>query len=304
MRGAGEWLLEKFLLANGVIAIVLIALIFLFLFREAAQAARNIPLQSWWSAQETDFDGNAVTVHLWQPNGDRPKYALLPLILGSLLVAVPAVLIAGAVGLAAGVYLAEMAGPRTRAILKPVVELLAGIPTIVIGFFCLATLATLMQNTLHTEFRLNAMVAALGVAFVIIPVIASLVDETLRAVPRYLREASYAMGATRWETISKVVIPAGISGVSAAMILGLGRALGETMIVLMATGNAAQITLNPFVSVRTMTATIAAELGSVPKGGLWYQSLFLIGAVLFTMTFLLNLAAELVIHRMRRKLTL
>ena len=304
MRGAGEWLLEKFLLANGVIAIILIALIFLFLFREAFQAARNIPLQSWWSAQETDFDGNAVTVHLWQPNGDRPKYALLPLILGSLLVAVPAVLIAGAVGLAAGVYLAEMAGPRTRAILKPVVELLAGIPTIVIGFFCLATLATLMQNTLHTEFRLNAMVAALGVAFVIIPVIASLVDETLRAVPRYLREASYAMGATRWETISKVVIPAGISGVSAAMILGLGRALGETMIVLMATGNAAQITLNPFVSVRTMTATIAAELGSVPKGGLWYQSLFLVGAVLFTMTFLLNLAAELVIHRMRRKLTL
>ena len=304
LRGAGEWILEKFLALNGIVAILLIALIFLFLFREAGNALRHIPLQSWWSAPETDFDGNPVTVHLWQPNGDRPKYALLPLILGSLLVAVPAVLLAGVIGLAAGVYLAEMASPRARAVLKPVVELLAGIPTIVIGFFCLATLATLMQRTLGTEFRLNAMVGAIGVTFVIIPVIASLVDETLRAVPRYLREASYAMGATRWETISKVVVPAGISGVSAAIILGMGRALGETMIVLMATGNAAQITLNPFVSVRTMTATIAAELGSVPRNGLWYESLFLVGAVLFTLTFLLNLAAEVIINRMRRKLTL
>jgi phosphate transport system permease protein len=220
------------------------------------------------------------------------------------LVAVPAVLISGVIGLATGIYLAEIASPRVRAFIKPGIELLAGIPTVVIGFFCLATLATFLQDALHTSFRLNAFVGSIGVSFVIIPVIASLVDDSLRAVPRYLREASYGMGATRWETISRVVLPAAVSGVTAALILGMGRALGETMIVLLATGNAAQITLNPFTSVRTMTATIAAELGSVPQGGLWYQSLFLVGALLFTITFVLNLIAEMVVSRMRRKLTL
>ena len=303
-RSAGEWLLERFLFLNGVAAILVIALIFLFLFREAAAALRQIPLASWWGAAETDFDGNPVYVHLWQPNGDRPKYSLLPLVLGSLLVAVPAVLIAGSIGLATGIYLAEIASAGIRGLVKPVIELLAGIPTIVIGFFCLATLATLLQNATHTQFRLNAMVGAIGVSFVIIPVVASLVDDSLRAVPVYLREAAYAMGATRWETISRVVLPAAVSGVTAALLLGMGRALGETMIVLLATGNAAQVTLNPFVSVRTMTATIAAELGSVPKNGPWYEALFLVGGVLFTITFLLNLLAEIVIHRMRRRLAL
>jgi len=300
----GEWLLEKFLLLNGIVALVLVALIFLFLFREAGQALARIPFSSWWGAAETDFDGNAVYVHMWQPNGSRPKYSLIPLLLGSFLVAIPAVLIAGTVGVATGIALAEVASRRTREFLKPIVELLAGIPTVVIGFFCLATLATVLQNFFHTTYRLNAIVGAFGVSFVVIPVIASLVDDALRAVPHSLREAAYGMGATRWETIVRVVLPAAVSGLTAALILGVGRALGETMIVLMATGNAAQVTLNPFVSVRTITATIAAELGSVPKDGDWYQSLFLVGAVLFTITFLLNLLAERVVDRMRRKLAL
>jgi phosphate transport system permease protein len=304
MRRISEWLVEKFLLLNGVAAVVLIGLIFAFLFKQAAGAILHIPPSSWWGATETDFDGNPVNVHLWQPNGDRPKYSLLPLLVGSFLVAVPAVLIAGVIGLATGVYLAEIATDRIREIIKPIVELLAGIPTIVIGFFCLATLATLLQNALGTQFRLNAMVGAIGVSFVVIPVIASLIDDALRAVPNYLREAAYAMGATRWEMISRVAVPAAVSGITAALILGMGRALGETMIVLMATGNAGQITLNPFVSVRTMTANIAAELGAVPQGGEWYQALFFVGAVLFTITFLLNLIAEMVVSRMRRKLAL
>jgi phosphate transport system permease protein len=299
-----DWLIEKFFLINGVVAIALIGLIFIFLFREAGTALTRIPLSSWWGRAETDFDGNDVYVHLWQPNGDRPKYSLIPLLLGSFLVALPAILIAGAVGLASGIYMAEIAGRRTRELIKPIIELLAGIPTVVIGFFCLATLATFMQALLHTQFRLNAVVGAVGVSFVVIPVVASLVDDALRAVPNYLREAAYGMGATRWEMVSRVVLPAAMSGVTAALILGMGRALGETMIVLMATGNAAQVTLNPFVSVRTMTATIAAELGSVAKGGDWYAALFLVGAVLFTITFVLNLIAEMVIGRMRRKLTL
>ena len=304
LRRAAEFLLEKILFLHGMAAILLIALIFVFLFREALQALHRIPLDLWWGGTDTDWDGKAVFVQRWQPNGDVPKYSLVPLVLGSLLVAVPAVVIAGLIGLATGIYLAEIASRRVRDLIKPIIELLAGIPTIVIGFFCLVTLATLLQGIFHTRSRLNAVVGAVGVSFVIIPVIASLVDDTLRAVPGYLREASYAMGATRWETISRVVVPAGVSGVTAALILGMGRALGETMIVLLATGNASQVTFNPFESVRTMTATIAAELGSVPQGGDWYASLFLVGAVLFTITFALNLVAEIVVSRMRRKLAL
>src|SRR5262249_34102208 len=155
-----------------------------------------------------DFDGNPVYVHMWQPNGDHPKYSLIPLLMGSFLVALPAVAIAGTVGLATGGYLAEIASRRTRDVFKPIVELPARIATVVIGFFCLAPLATVLQDTLHTQFRLNAIVGAVGVSFVVIPVIASLVDDALRAVPGYLREASYGMGATRWETISRVVLPA------------------------------------------------------------------------------------------------
>lgn len=304
LRKIREWAIERFLFLNGVAAIIVIALIFVFLFREGLSALGTIPLESFWGAHETDWDGNATYVRMWQPNGDNPKYSLLPLLCGSFLVAFPAVIIAGVVGLATGIYLAEVASPRMRDLIKPAIELLAGIPTIVIGFFCLVTLATLMQDVLHTKFRLNAMVGAIGVSFVIIPVIASLVDDALRAVPRYLREAAYGMGATRWETTTRVVLPAAVSGVAAAVILGMGRALGETMIVLLATGNAAQVTFNPFVSVRTMTATIAAELGAVPEGGPWYQALFLVGAVLFTITFALNLLAEIVVSRMRRRLTL
>ena len=292
LRNLGAWFLEKFLLLNGAVAIILIGLIFTFLFREAFRALHHIPLSSFWGAAETDWDGNPTYVRMWQPNGGTPKYSILPLLCGSFLVAVPAVLIAGVIGLATGVYLAEIASVRMRELIKPVIELLAGIPTIVIGFFCLATLATFLQKVLHTEFRLNAIVGAIGVSLVIIPVIASLVDDALRGVPKYLREAAYGLGATRWETITRVVIPAGVSGVTAALILGMGRALGETMIVLLATGNAAQVTLNPFVSVRTMTATIAAELGSVPEGGDWYGALFLVGSVLLTIAIGLAVAGK------------
>ena len=296
--------MDRFLLLNGLAAIVLIALIFIFLFREGLRALWNIPLASFWGAHDTDWDGNARYVHVWQPNGDNPKYSLLPLLCGSFLVAIPALLLSGGIGLACGIYMAEIAGRRVRNLVKPVIELLAGIPAIVIGFFCLVTLATVLQRVTHSDFRLNAVVGAIGVSFVVIPVIASLVDDALRAVPNHLREAAYGMGATRWEAITRVVFPAAVSGVAAALILGMGRALGETMIVLLATGNAAQATLDPLVSVRTMTATIAAELGAVPQGGPWYQALFLIGSLLFTITFILNLVAEMIVSRMRRRLSL
>ncbi len=298
----GEMLIELFLRLNGFIAIALITLIFIFLFKEGVQAFRSIPAGRFIQSTELDFDGVPQSVRLWQPVGTNPKYSLLPLLIGSFMVALPATLIAAFLGVACGIYLAEVAGRRTREWIKPAIELMAGVPSVVIGFFCLATLATYLQDALHTTFRLNAMVGAIGVCFVIVPVIATMTDDALRAVPDHLREGAHALGANRWETIIRVVVPAGASGIIASALLGMGRALGETMIVLMATGNAAQITWSPFDSVRTMTATIAAELGAVPQGGEQYRALFLVGTLLFSITFVINLVAELAVARMRRRL--
>jgi phosphate transport system permease protein len=303
-RNRGEAIIEAVLRINGYLAVILIALIFVFLFKEAVQALFRIPLGEFLGTTVTDYRGEPKVVRLWQPVGDHPKYSLLPLICGSFLVAVPATLIAGVFGIGCGIYLAELASSRVREVLKPFIELLAGIPTIVIGFLCLATFGTFIQDLLGTTFRLNAFVGAIGVALVIVPIITSLTEDALRAVPDELRVASYGLGSTRWQTVARVTVPAAISGISAALLLGMGRALGETMIVLMATGNAALITLDVFSSVRTMTATIAAELGAVAQGGEQYQALFLVGAILFTMTFLINVVAEIVIERMRRRLKL
>jgi len=302
--GPGEVIVEAFLRLNGFIAIAAIALIFVFLFKEGVQAFGTIAPGRFIQGNEVDFDNVPQVVRMWQPVGTNPKYSIIPLVLGSFLVALPATLLATLFGVACGIYLAEIAGKRTRELVKPAIELVAGVPSVVIGFFCLATLATLVQQTLGNVYRLNAFVGALGVAFVIVPVIATMTDDALRAVPDELRQGAHALGANRWETIARVVVPAGASGIIASVLLGMGRALGETMIVLMATGNAAQVTLNPFDSVRTMTATIAAELGAVPQGGEQYRALFLVGSILFTITFFINLAAELAVARMRRRLAL
>ncbi|MCC6272336.1 MAG: phosphate ABC transporter permease subunit PstC [Deltaproteobacteria bacterium] len=299
-----EGLIHAFLAVNGYLAILLIALIFLFLFKEGFQALKTIQPLQWIGHKTLDFDGREVFRYIWQPLSSTPKYSLMPLLSGSFLVALPATLLSTVIGIGCGVYLAELASPRVRELLKPVVELLAGIPTVVIGFLALSVLASVVQSVFHTQFRLNAFVGALGVSLVIIPVIASMTEDALRAVPNELREASYGLGATRWETLSRVILPAGISGISASILLGMGRALGETMIVLMATGNAAVFTADIFSSVRTMTATIAAELGSAAQGSEVYYALFFVGSVLFTLTFVINLVSEIVVERMRRRLRL
>ncbi len=299
-----EGLVQFFLAANGYLAILLIALIFFFLFKEGLKAFQTLSPVQFLGNKTFDAQGREVFAFLWQPVGDNPKYSLMPLIAGSFLVALPATIFSTLIGIGCGVYLAELASKRVRDWLKPAIELLAGIPTVVIGFLALTLIATAVQRLFHTDFRLNAFVGALGVSLVIIPVIASMTEDALRAVPNELREASYGLGATRWETLSKVILPAGVSGITASVLLGMGRALGETMIVLMATGNAAVFTANIFSSVRTMTATIASELGAVAQGSEEYYALFLVGAVLFTMTFFVNLIAEIIVERMRRRLRL
>lgn len=295
--------IEAFLFINSLIAILAIVLIFVFLFREGVRALYEIPLNEFIGTRVVDYYTNEETFRaVWQPVGSSPKFSLIPIICGTLLVALPATLIASLFGLGCGLFLSEIAPPRLRELSKPFLEILAGIPTVVIGFFMLAVGADWIQRIFHTSYRLNAFVGAIGVASVIIPVIASLVEDVLHAVPREIKEASYALGATRSQTVLFAILPYCSTGIAAAVILGMGRAIGETMIVVMATGNAAQVTFDIFKSVRTMTATIAGELGAVAQGSKEYYALFFVGSILFLMTFFMNLITEIVLERVRKRL--
>ncbi|MFA5167101.1 MAG: phosphate ABC transporter permease subunit PstC [Candidatus Omnitrophota bacterium] len=298
-----EWLIEKLLFLAGVSSILIISLIFVFLFKEAIQFFRTgTPMDLIGKWVYDPWEGKTVFKMMWQSVSEVPKYSLIPLFCGSFLVAFPATVISAVLGIGCAIYLAEIASPKVREGLKPTLELLAGIPSVVTGFVMLAVIATFFQNLFNTKFRLNAFVGAVGVSLAVLPIMITIAEDAMRAVPKELRDASCALGATKWQTIWRTVLPTAVSGISAGVILGFGRALGETMIVLMATGNAALVTGNVFSSVRTMTANIAAELGSVAQGSEHYYALFLVGAVLFTFTFVLNLFSEIVLTRMRQKL--
>jgi len=296
-----EKLIEYFFAVNGVMALVFIILIFVFLFKEGFKALDHIGLLDFLYTNRAQDNGTLAKIYEWYPTSSPPRFSLIPLILGTLVTAIPATIISTFFGVAAGIYLSEVANPKLKEFLKPVIELFAGIPTVVLGFFMLVVGASFFNDLLNPTNRLNAFIAALGLSFVIIPIIASLTEDAMHSIPNELRMASYGLGATKWQTISRVILPAAFSGVSASIILGFGRAVGETMIVLMASGNAANITADIFKSIRTMTATIAAEMGEVSQGSDHYYALFFIGIVLFTITFILNLIAETIINRMRRK---
>jgi len=296
-----EKIIEYFFAVNGVVALVFVILIFIFLFKEGIQALNNIGLLDFIYFDQVQLDDSLKRLYEWYPTSSEERYSLLPLIVGTLMTAIPATIISTLFGVAAGVYLSEIANPKAREFLKPLIELFASVPTVVLGFLMLAVGASFFNDLLSPLNRLNAFIASLGLSFVIIPIIASMTEDALRSIPNDLRMASYGLGATKWQTISKVIIPAGFSGVSASVILGFGRAIGETMIVLMASGNAANITMDIFLSVRTMTATIAAEMGEVSQGSDHYYALFFIGIILFTITFFLNLLAEIIVNKMRKK---
>ncbi|MDP4114749.1 MAG: phosphate ABC transporter permease subunit PstC [Bacteroidota bacterium] len=298
-----EKAIQYFFAINGAMALVFIILIFIFLFKEGFKSLEHIGLLDYVFLKKPLSDGTFYKAMEWYPTSSQQRFSLIPLMLGTLLTALPATIISTIFGIAGGIYLSEIANPKAKEFLKPMIELFAGIPTVVIGFLMLVIGATFFNDLLNPANRLNAFVAAIGLSFVIIPVIASLTEDALNSIPNELRMASYGLGATKWQTISKVILPAAFSGVSASIILGFGRAIGETMIVLMASGNAANLTGNIFSSVRTMTATIAAEMGEVSQGSVHYYALFFIGIVLFTITFFLNLIAEIIINKMRKKNT-
>ncbi|MDR2805731.1 MAG: phosphate ABC transporter permease subunit PstC [Dysgonamonadaceae bacterium] len=231
----------------------------------------------------------------WMPTATpAPQFGLLPLLAGALWVSFFAILIALPLGLGVSVYLSELAGPRMRQFLKPAIELLAGIPSVVYGFFGLVVLAPLIQKTFHLPVGETAFAGSLILAIMALPTIITIAEDAMQNTPQAMREASLGLGANHWQTIYRVVIPYSISGISAAVVLGIGRAIGETMAVLMVTGNAAVIPHSLFEPVRTIPATIAAELGEAPAGGAHYQALFLLGCVLFIITMIISISAEII----------
>jgi phosphate transport system permease protein len=293
-----------FVALTGIAAVVLI---FVFVAREALPLFTSEEVR-----QETDLarmflpqawrEGRAATF-TWQPVSEVPKYSMVPLFVGTLKVTLVAMVIAVPLGIAAAVFASEFAPRRLREVLKPTIELLAGIPSVVLGFFALMVMATTFQDAFGFSFRLNAVVAGAALALTVIPVIFTVSEDALTAVPRAYREASLALGATRWETAFKVVLPAAAPGVLAAVVLGFGRSIGETMIVLMASGNAAMTSFSLGESVRTLPATIAAEMGEVVFGGAHYAVLFFIGVELFLFTFVINTVAAVFVKRLVRRVS-
>jgi phosphate transport system permease protein len=233
-----------------------------------------------------------LNTQTWQPVSDDPRYGLWPLIIGTLKVTLISILFAAPLAILAALYTSVFANKKIREFIKPAIELLAGIPSVVIGFFALMILASFLQNLFGYDTRLNSFVGGIAMALAAIPIIYTIAEDALTSVPKTYYEASLALGASKWQTAFFVILPAATPGIFAAILLGIGRVFGETMIALMATGNAAMMGINPFESVRTLSATIGAEMAEVVFGDTHYSVLFLIGALLFVFTFSLNAIAE------------
>ncbi|MBN1614647.1 MAG: phosphate ABC transporter permease subunit PstC [Deltaproteobacteria bacterium] len=268
-------------------SIVLLALILIFLFREGLPIFKTVT--------PIDF----IFGKFWYPTYEPPEYGIWPLIVGSLVVTFIASAIAVPLGVLSAVYISEIAPASIKEILKSVIELIAGIPSVVLGFFGMVILAPWMQETFDLPTGLNIMNASLVLALMAVPTISSISEDALYAVPNEFKEASYALGATKYETIVKVIIPAALSGISTAVILGMARAIGETMVVLMVAGGAAAIPESLFDSVRPMPASIAAEMGEAPFRSGHYHALFATGIVLFFLTLAFNLLADYISNRFK-----
>ncbi|MCB2189586.1 MAG: phosphate ABC transporter permease subunit PstC [Deltaproteobacteria bacterium] len=281
--------IKRFFVVCGLFSLVVMALIMLFLFSEGLLLFEDVKPWSFLFGLD------------WYPTYDPPDFGILALISGSVSVTLLSSLMAVPLGVAMALYLGEVAGNNIREWLKPAVELLAMLPSVVLGFVGMVVLAPGLQQLLDIPTGLNVFTASLVLAFMAIPTITSISEDALRSVPRDLKEASLALGATRWETLIRVQVPAALSGIGTAVILGMSRAMGETMVVLMVAGGAAQIPTSIFDSVRPLPATIAAEMGETPVGGTHYHALFAIGIVLFLMTLGFNILASYISNRFQQK---
>ncbi len=277
------------------VSILGIVFLFLFIGKEA------FPLLSDPRMKE-EVQLSQLWASIWQPVSDHPKFGLVPLFIGTLKASFVAMLFATPLAILAAIFTSEFAPPRLGRAIKPTVELLAGIPSVVLGFFALVVLATWVQDLFGFTMRLNATTAGVALGLAVLPIIYTVAEDALATVPKAFREASLSLGATPWQTALKVVLPAALPGIFAALVLGFGRAVGETMIVMMASGNASIDSANLGDSIRTLSATIAAELAEVVFGDGHYRLLFGLGVILFGFTFVLNLVGSWYIQRVKKRL--
>ncbi len=282
-----EKAIKLVLTGAGSTSVLIVVLIFFFLIKEAAPFAVKPGLGSLFNTQ-------------WYPTSLlKESFGIIPLFMGTLLVTVIATIIAIPFGVLAAIYISEIASSVEKEIFKPFIELLAALPSVVIGFFGLIVLSPVIKNMFGLDTGLTALTGAILLALMAIPTIISISEDAINAVPSSYKQASLALGASELQTIWRVTVPAALSGIVAAITLGMGRVIGETMAVLMVTGNAAVTTLNPLTSVRTMTATIAAEMGEVSFGSDHYRALFWVALLLLLVTFLLNLLAQKALAKYR-----
>jgi len=285
MRKLKEFIIENLILFSGLACIFFVVLIFLFLLKEGLSVFRTVsPFKFLWGRS-------------WYPISEPAQLGILPLILGSLLVTFGAAVISVPIGVACAVYIAEIAPIKVKEVLKAGIELLAAIPSVVLGFIGMVTLVPWVKNIFHIPTGLTALSGAIMLAFMAMPTIVSIAEDALYSVPKSYKEGAFALGATHWQTIYRVILPAASSGILAAVMLGLGRVIGETMAVMMITGNSAVIPHSILQPVRTLTATIAAEMGETVVGSEHYFALFAIGIVLFIISFIINVTADLFLHK-------
>lgn len=311
----GEKLIELVIRICGISAIIFVFSIFFFVFREAAPLffeKHEAPAEGS-AAVERHADDHSpaakqfslkefLTSKEWYPTSQsNVRFGVLALIVGTLSVTALAMLIAVPFGLGAAVFVSEFCGGKVKETLKIVIELLAAIPSVVWGFIGLTVMNPIIQNVFHAPIGLNVLNGAILLALMSVPIMVSIGEDSLKAVPDSFREAGLALGATKWQLVYRVLLPAAKNGLLAAVLLGVGRAVGETMAVLMATGHAINIPDSIFDPVRTLTATIAAELGEASEGSQHYRVLFLIGVLLFSITFIVNLTADMVIRGIKKR---
>jgi phosphate transport system permease protein len=287
-RQTKEIIIKYIFFIFALVSIIVLGLIVFSLFREGLPIFGKVSVSNFLLGME------------WYPTADPPLFGIFPLIVGSLIVTFFATFVAVPLGVLTAIYISEIAPRAIKEILKSVIELLAGLPSVVLGFFGMVVVAPWLQNTFDLPTGLNIINASMILAIMAIPTISSISEDALYAVPREFKEASYALGATKFETIIKIIVPAALSGISTAVMLGMARAIGETMVVLMVAGGAAAIPESIFDSVRPMPASIAAEMGEAPFRSAHYQSLFAIGIVLFFLTLFFNLVADYVSHKFRQ----
>lgn len=285
-----ESAIHAFFFTNGILAVLILVGIFFFLLSTAVPTFREVNIKEFFLSKN------------WDPTSSvKEEYGILSMVVSTFMVTLGALVIAVPVGIGVASYLSDVAHWRIREIVKPMIEILAGIPSVVIGFLGIVLFGPVIAKIFGLSHGLNAVNGSILLAIMALPTIVSISEDSLNAVPRAYSEASLALGASRWQTLIRVKIPTALSGIIAAVMLGMGRAIGETMTVLMATGNAPAFPKSFLSSIRTMTANIAIELGEVPYFTTHYYALFAIGLVLFLITFAVNLISDIILHRYQER---